>query len=666
MKKYKYPYSFLWIIFIYLKIVTSNKIKWYSYCHFDSTNNDSILENLSCGKCSKYLESNSLYSTTQIPSKTTSFEQSAKIIFKYQTNRFPNEYYCSYYEKNSVFKNENQAESSEEIISVLPVLNSNWFHDDLSYLFEKHEIATNLKNSTIFNDLTESLKTIELIDLGIESIGQNSFSRFRNLKILRLSKNELNSFDLASFNSEQSNEGEFKSNLIELDLSYNKLSVIKLENYMYLNSLRVLNLSYNRIKIFDLNLISIVTPHLQVLDLSKNLLRKFKLLDNHLYFSSKNKTITNLSLVSNLILNELIYLDLSDNLLSDLTYLFSINSAALNETKYCNLTVRSKFKLKSFPIKKQQRPLIYVNLNHNKWKCDCFSQELIKGLKNLSSTPYGSSCYLNYLIKENLNLFKNLNLVNLNCTKDCKEIFNLSNSSRTSQLLLKSTTSVSTTLTTNNITQITTTVKSKSTKIPFKYDISATFYWICSICIAIVTISCLVVAWFFCWKKFKLSRANRDRNSVNPRSHPDQYTHRRNLYFLTNRLNSQFPVYRNTNNWRNRPVNDPGLFFISLNQNNGISDAVFNNIAYINDEPPNYYEAIMFKNRNNNGLDPNELQSVSPVEIINNVDESDVNVNDFLPLDTLNTSIEFIGEALTDIAEENEDPNESYRQSTEV
>ena len=171
----------------------------------------------------------------------------------------------------------------------------------------------------------------------------------------------------------------------------------------------------------------------------------------------------------------------------------------------------------------------------------------------------------------------------------------------------------------------------------------------------------MFVAWFFCWKRFKLSRANRDRNfetsSNHSRTHPDQYTQRRNLYFLTNRLNSQFPIYRN--NLRNRPVHDPSLFFISLNQNTGITDSVFNNIAYINDEPPNYYEAIMFKNRASTNLNPVQASE-------NTVENSPNDEADFLPLDTLSTPIEFIGETLADIAEENEEINESQRQSTEV
>lgn len=611
------------------------KIKWYGYCHFDSSNSEASIDSLSCGKCSKEFDESTEVRIDQA---------NIKLSFKYQTNRFPNEYYCSFYEKNTFSKREHFVDSLEESVPLLPYLDTDWLTEHLGFLIERKEIATNLNSSISLINLIDQLKIIEIINFGIEAIDSKAFSKFKSLKILRLPNNDLTAFNFASFTQSDANEPEFRSNLIELDLSLNKLSKIKIENFMYLNNLRVLNLSCNFISIFDLHLINVISPHLQVLDLSDNYLKKFKLIENSIYFSSKNKNLSTISLVSNLILNEIMYLDLSKNLLTNLAYLFSINLSSFNDTKYCNLPVKSKLKLV-----RKQRPIIYVNLDKNNWQCDCLSYEFVTSVQSSPSLIQSNSCYLNFLINENSNLFKNFKIDKLNCSSKCK-IRNLSNidefnSTSTGQTTLQTSTSITTTNTTTSLSKI-----FRSSRIPYKYDISSTFYWICSICIGIVSISCLLVAWYFCWKKYRMNQINGeqnfDSNTINSRMHPDQYNQRRNLYFLTNRLNSQFPM---SNNWRNRPIIDPSLFFISLNQNNGISDSVFNNVAYINDDPPNYYEAIMVKNRINS---------------INNRETESINLNDFLPIDT--PSIEFIGENLTDIPEESEGTNQSFRQSTEV
>lgn len=610
------------------------KIKWYGYCHFDSSNSETSIDSISCGKCSKEFDDSTQVRTDQA---------NLKLSFKYQTNRFPNEYYCSFYEKNTFSKREHFVDSHEESVPLLPYLDADWLTEHLGFLIERNEIATNLNSSISLNDLIDHLKIIEIINFGIETIDSKAFSKFKNLKILRLPNNDLTGFNFASFTQEHTNEPEISSNLIELDLSSNKLSKIKIENFMYLNNLRVLNLSCNFISMFDLQLINVISPHLQVLDLSENYLKKFKLIENSFYFSSKNKNLSTISLISNLILNEIMYLDLSKNLLTDLSYLFSINLSSFNDTKYCNLSFKSKLKLV-----RKQRPIIYVNLDNNNWLCDCLSYEFVTSLQNLPSPIQSNSCYLNFLINENSNLFKNFKIDKLNCSSKCtsskisnKDAFN---STTTSETTLQTST-ITTTYTTTSLSKI-----FRSSRIPFSYDISSTFYWICSICIGIVSISCLLVAWYFCWKKYRMNQIdgeqNFDTSSINSRMHPDTSNQRRNLYFLTNRLNSQFPM---NNNWRNRPIVDPSLFFISLNQNNGISDTVFNNIAYINDDPPNYYEAIMIKNR---------------ISSINQREADSLNLNDFLPIDT--PSIEFIGENLTDIPEESEGTNLSFRQSTEV
>lgn len=124
----------------------------------------------------------------------------------------------------------------------MPVLTHNWFHFDLFYLIEKNQITTNLQNFSLFSKIPEYLKQIELTDFGIESIDSNAFKNFPNLKILKLSQNSLSSIDLGSFSlgdqsdfsSESSSlEDNLKnSNLIELDLSFNKILNLKFENFL--------------------------------------------------------------------------------------------------------------------------------------------------------------------------------------------------------------------------------------------------------------------------------------------------------------------------------------------------------------------------------------------------------------------------------------------------
>jgi len=166
-----------------------------------------------------------------------------------------------------------------------------------------------------------------------------------------------------------------------------------------------------------------------------------------------------------------------------------------------------------------------------------------------------------------------------------------------------------------------------------KYDVSEAFYWVSSICIAIVTISSLFIAWFYCWKRYRLSRgiisegfengnlttANQISNLTNAicRSSTTRCQQRRNIYLLNARLaphhrhlGNRPPSYsprahRNSQHGQENS-NLPAPYFIALNSEtqfssgtenrlNNLDYNVINSVSQYNsrdDEPPNYYEAI--------------------------------------------------------------------------
>lgn len=386
-------------------------------------------------------------------------------------------------------------------------------------------------------------------------------------------------------------------------------------------------------------------PHLQVLDLSFNLIKKIKIIDNHIYYSSSpvnRSALTlnaqiNFSLVSNLILNELVYLNLNGNYLNNFPSLFSISSSSINDSRFCNLTTKSKIKLTSYLNNSfnPQRPLVNFDLKNNTWKCDCFSFELyhsILGILNSSPSKnietYLNSCYLNHLVNENIYLFRGLiNLTELNCYNEAKnyiwqswfnqncQLIPLSKSNPiednlTADIVLRFTP----VLTVPNIQYSPVTKLFKTTKIPYaKQDLSTTFYWISCVCIGVITIACLIAAWFFCWKRYKISRQlahtnieQGDNELINRTLNRNETVHfspRRNLYFLNNRFQNQMPMWRNLDQ-----VNrDQGLYFISLNQNNANNNNNNNsNFLTRDDEPPNYYEAVLYPNRNLNKVQTRE------------------------------------------------------------
>lgn len=95
-----------------------------------------------------------------------------------------------------------------------------------------------------------------------------------------------------------------------------------------------------------------------------------------------------------------------------------------------------------------------------------------------------------------------------------------------------------------------------------KYDVTTAFYWVTSFCVAVITISCLFIIWFYCFKRFRFTRqlgllsggagrsnqqANRanqlrNRHTTANRQDVSRYSQRRDIYFVNPRVNNQVNV----------------------------------------------------------------------------------------------------------------------------
>jgi flagellar biosynthesis/type III secretory pathway M-ring protein FliF/YscJ len=88
-----------------------------------------------------------------------------------------------------------------------------------------------------------------------------------------------------------------------------------------------------------------------------------------------------------------------------------------------------------------------------------------------------------------------------------------------------------------------------STTKMLKYDMTTAFYWVTSFCVAVVTISCLFIIWFYCFKRFRFSRQlgllsqqnrnNQLRNRQLNRHDLSRFSQRRSIYLVNPRLNNQ-------------------------------------------------------------------------------------------------------------------------------
>ena len=136
-----------------------------------------------------------------------------------------------------------------------------------------------------------------------------------------------------------------------------------------------------------------------------------------------------------------------------------------------------------------------------------------------------------------------------------------------------------------------------------RYDISSSFYWICSVCIAIITLSCLFIAWFYCWKRYSLSRRilmlqrrNLNATATNTRrtnGRQNQRNRNQNNSFL---LNSRMAINGNNGNSSDRSEVDTS----SSDQNNNRNLRTSNRNG-INTNPNGLYYISLNRNLSNRG-----------------------------------------------------------------
>ena len=550
----------------------------------------------------------------------------------------------------------------------IPFLTNYWFNYDLAYMIQNNEVLTNLVNNTAIldepsiNNIIKNFKIIELNNFGIEILSKNAFEKFTKLKVLRLSANSINTIDFSSFLTNDSKIVEVetsKNQLIELDLSNNKIEIIKIENLMYFENLKILNLSRNHIRAIDLKLLSLISPHLQVFDVSYNYLQKFNLLNVNSNKKDSTSAVSyfySIQLVYNYFLKDLIYINLSGNFLTSVLGLFSItNHQFENSNEYCN-TTEGFFKRNS-PI--------HLNIKSNPWSCDCLDFNFLMSIidKTGPQVNRNDSCLVNLIFKK-LNLFSinqhhNIELIkNLNCYLNQNET-NWSFWYKNRCLKLSSTdenTNITTpiTLPTSIYLSSTTTTTNRFFNLAskmYKYDVSSAFYWISSVCVAVVTITCLLIAWFYCWKRYRVSRrlilqTLNSTNNVNTatntasicRTNTARCMQRRNIYLVNSRIsNEQQQHIGSRTNGSNRNVT--GLYYISLNRDantlGGYSD--IQNGGLGDDEPPNYYEAMSIKNNTRYSL--NKRNGVeSNLNQINTADNASSNSTTLLNINQIDAN----------------------------
>jgi len=264
-----------------INTTTKIEISYFTYCHFEQGEYD--IEILSCNRC--------LNSTSNL---------------------------CSLYIQNNSTNTQN--------LSLLAVLDPTWYHSDLLQLITTNDILTNLDDLGLLNGISSQLFTIQLNNMDIEEIRPGAFERFYSLKILNLAENKIKNIELASFSylafpqslNESANKTEESSlslkpnRLISIDLSFNLINVIRLESQAVLKELRAFNLSNNFVDSFDLRFFAIIAPKLQMLDLSSNRLKSFKVFNDYLSNGVNEDSNKPYSLLKTLIASEMIGLNLEE------------------------------------------------------------------------------------------------------------------------------------------------------------------------------------------------------------------------------------------------------------------------------------------------------------------------------------------------------------------
>ena len=268
---------------------------------------------------------------------------------------------------------------------------------------------------------------------------------------------------------------------------------------------------------------------------------------------------------------------------------------------------------------------LHLKLKNNTWKCDCKTFELlfsiVKQTSNLTLNENSSlndikqlkdSCYLNYFLKQNsfvkrniiqnfyfitnltcfiktnINTKKNAlnwsiwynhNCLNLNMTyfSSSSTIPRLESSFPSTNKPAYSTYSISTNVTTStnfNFDWLSTFYYSNSTRTNV-YDVSSAFYWVSSVCLAVITMSCLFVAWFYCWRRYGNSR----------NSSASRRQRRRNLnganVISSRRDGAQCPPLQGRNiHFFNARFNNPAFSKLNKNLLNQFFEFLFKKIIF--------------------------------------------------------------------------------------
>ena len=279
---------------------------------------------------------------------------------------------------------------------------------------------------------------------------------------------------------------------------------------------------------------------------------------------------------------------ISGNYLHDLSQLYTFDFKYLEDERFCNIQPTLLFNSSENSNHSISQSL-NLNLKNNAWKCSCKTFELINTILKKNeilneSSTFKNSCYLEYFLKQNS--FINLHLsTNLTCfvktnihnknsgidwmlwyKENCYKKIDSSNFLKITSLspnistqmmettLDSSSKSTILSLSTNlapsnfNFDWLSTFYFSNTTRTTniLKYDVSSAFYWISSICIAVITLSCLFAAWFYCWRRYNFSAAHSNRqrstnmgNEAVSRRNGIQYPpQRRNLHFFNARFNN--------------------------------------------------------------------------------------------------------------------------------
>jgi hypothetical protein len=247
--------------------------------------------------------------------------------------------------------------------------------------------------------------------------------------------------------------------------------------------------------------------------------------------------------------------------LNDFNSIFSLKFQYLSDKRFCDMNSfdiqpASLILNNSQNLNQSISQTLHLKIKNNTWKCDCKTFELIFSIVNQSSSlaineseslnsfsQLKNSCYLNYFLKQNsfirkniiqnfkmisnLTCFTNTNIntkknglnwsiwYNRNCLKSNQTFFfnstpinSLETSFQSSNKPVITTYSTSTSValsTTFNFEWLSTFYYNNSTRTNV-YDVSSAFYWVSSVCIAVITMSCLFVAWFYCWRRYGNTR----------------------------------------------------------------------------------------------------------------------------------------------------------------